>query len=69
MHLQELVPEPTVEGFDESVLPGRARRDVEGIHAQVDQPLLNLPGDEFTAIVRTNVARCAPFADELAEHV
>jgi len=69
IHLQKLVPETTVERFDKSVLPARAWCNIEGVYAQVGEPSLNLPSDEFTAVVRANVARRTPFACEPTEHI
>ena len=69
VHFEEFVSESCVEGFDVSVLPGRARGDVERLHSEGLEPFRDFFGDEFTAVVRENVPGRSPFAHEVAEYV
>lgn len=69
VHFEEFVSESCVEGFDVSVLPGRARGDVERLHSEGLEPFRDFFGDEFTAVVRADMPGRSTFAHEVAEYV
>ena len=55
--VQAFVPEATVEGLDEAILPRAAGLDVDRPDLGCGQPLLELLGDKLRSIVGTDVLR------------
>jgi len=53
--VEQLVAQAGIETFDEAILPRAARRDVGGLGPDGADPLLHRLGDEFRAIVGTDV--------------
>jgi len=66
--LQELVSQPTVERFDEGVLPGTGRRHRDRASTHVRQPLRQRRADELRSVVAANPRRCATSADDPGQH-
>ncbi len=52
LEVQQLVPDPAVEGLDERVLPRRPGFDVGGARATETAPLPQRPGDQLRAVQR-----------------
>jgi hypothetical protein len=61
--VEAFVAEPSVEAFDEAVLPRAAGLDVEGFHPVILEPLLDGPGDELGAVVAPQVFEHPVFPD------
>lgn len=61
--IQELVSQPPIEAFDESVLDRLARRDVMPIHFGPVRPLQDRVAGELTAIVADDHLRFATRLD------
>ena len=59
LQVEELAAEVAVEGLDERVLPGGTGFDVAESGAGVAAPLFECLGDEFGAVVATNVDGCS----------
>ena len=66
--LRELVSQPTVERFDEGVLPGTGRRHRDRASTHVRQPLRQRRADELRSVVAANPRRCATSADDPGQH-
>ena len=58
--VQALVAEATVEAFFDSVLPGTAGLDEAGVDPSLDEPLMQMAGNKFPAIVAAHVTRRPP---------
>jgi len=69
LDVQQLVPAPAVEGFDEGVLPGAVGLDVERLGVAQAAPVPQDPGDELGAIVHAQVLRWAVENDEALQDV
>src|ERR1700685_2551013 len=57
-----------MEAFDPAVLPRTARFDIDRLDAMLPEPVLHDVGDELTAIVATQVVRCAVVPHRLLHH-
>ncbi len=66
--VEAFVPEAGVKGFDVTVLPRRARVDVERADAAVSQAVADGAGDKLWAIVGADVLGGAVGFDSLGEH-
>ena len=49
--IEQFVAQRPIEAFIIAILPWRSRRDVERLHADLPQPLLDGIGDKFGAII------------------
>ena len=65
----QLVSQPAVERLGVAVLPGRARLDVQRLHARLLQPTPDRLGDELRPVVAANVLRNATGAEQVHQHV
>ena len=66
-HGKALIAELTVKALVGAVLPGFARIDVRGRNGFSGEPFENGLTDEFGAIVRTQMGRCAVNADQFGK--
>ena len=66
--VEALVPEAGVKGFNVTVLPGRARVDVERTDAAVSQAVADGAGDKLGPVVGADVLGGAVGFDSLGEH-
>ena len=55
--VEQLVAQRAVEAFVIAVLPWRARRDVQRLHADLTEPFLDRGSDKLAAIVRPYMNR------------
>jgi len=67
--VQELVPKPAVERFTVGVLPRASRGDVQILNPAALQPPAQGEGNEFRAIVASQVRRRAPLLDQPGYHL
>ena len=58
--IQTFIPQLAVEAFTAPVLPGAAWLDIQWPRPQAGQPFPQLVGNEFSAIIRSNVLRDSP---------
>ena len=66
--VEALVPEAGVKGFDVTVLPRRARVDVERADAAIGQAVADSAGDKLGPVVGADVFGGAVGLDSLGEH-
>lgn len=66
--VEALIPEAGVKGLDVTVLPGRARVDVERTDAAVSQAVADSAGDKLGPVVGADVFGGAVGFDSLGEH-
>ena len=65
--VQQLIPELAVEGLVISVLPRRARFDIERFHTDPAQPVAHGMGGKLRAIVRTDMIGRAMALEQIGE--
>ena len=65
--VKKLVPKRAVEALVIAVLPRRAGRDVECLHADFPQPLLDRGRDELATIVRPDMRWWTSLDEEIGE--
>lgn len=65
--VQELIPEPAVEGFDVPVLPGAARLYEERPDPDPAKPCPHLVGGELSPVVRPDIFRHSPGKKQLVQ--
>src|SRR5262245_65712030 len=68
LHLQELVPEPTMERLDVAVLPRAPGRHRNRLGPLLRQPAVQRLADELRAVVAPNPGRRPPPADHPCQH-
>ncbi len=61
--VETFITKPAMEGFDEPVLPGTGRLDVNGLDSLSGQPRLEFMGNELRAVVRADKLRRALLCD------
>ncbi len=66
--LQKLVPQPTVERFDETVFPRAGGRHGNGLSPDPRQPLRQCRADELCAVVAANPPRCSTPTNHSGQH-
>jgi len=66
---QQLIPELGVKALAVAIFPRRAWFDVECLHADALEPLAQGGGDEFGAIVGTDMLRQAMMHEQLTQRV
>ena len=67
LSVKQLVTQRAIEALVVAVLPWRAWRDVERVHADLPKPFLDCGGDELAAVVRSDMGRRAPVNEQLGQ--